>query len=80
MLFLALFVDWDEHSILYFGFSLTPRNSQAPVLMMANGSAARQGRLNVDALCDTQGIVELYPQVPNGAVDLCVTEQQLNGS
>jgi len=47
---------------------------------MANGSAARRGQSNVDTLCDAQSIFEFHAQIPNGAVDLCVTEQQLNGS
>ncbi len=47
---------------------------------MATGRTVRQGGSDIDALGDTQRIFEFNAKVTDSAVDLGMTQQQLNCS
>src|SRR5690242_8381173 len=46
----------------------------------AVAARAHTCRSNIDTLRDGEGVVHLYPEIADGALDLRVAEQQLDGS
>ena len=40
----------------------------------------RPGRSELDLFCDRKGVIDLDAEIPDGALNLGVTKQQLNGA